>query len=77
MIFGLFSWAQRQEINMADNDDVNERAMVEEDKRTLKHALDKVRAKKKKNAGDRQIEQQLEQMVGSADLADPQRYHGS
>ena len=62
---------------MADDENVNERAMVEEDKRTLARALDKVRAKKKKNAGDRQIEDQLEQMTGSADLADPQRYHGS
>jgi len=62
---------------MADHDNPTASAMVEEDKRTLRRALDKVRAKKKKNAGDRQIEEQLEHMVGSADPADPQRYHGS
>jgi len=62
---------------MADDENPTASAMVEEDKRTLKRTLDKVRAKKKKNAGDRQIEEQLEHMVGTADLADPQRYHGS
>ena len=62
---------------MADDENPTASAMVEEDKRTLKRTLDKVRAKKKKNAGDRQIEEQLEHMVGSADPADPQRYHGS
>ena len=62
---------------MADDDNPTASAMVQEDKRTLKRALDKARAKKKKNAGDRQIEEQLEHMVGSADPADPQRYHGS
>ena len=62
---------------MADDEDPTASAMVEEDKRTLQRTLDKVRAKKKKNAGDRQIEEQLEHMIGTADLADPQRYHGS
>jgi len=62
---------------MADDENPTASAMVEEDKRTLKRTLDKVRAKKKKNAGDRQIEEQLEHMIGTADLADPQRYHGS
>jgi len=62
---------------MADDENPPASAMVEEDKRTLQRTLDKVRAKKKKNAGDRQIEEQLEHMIGTADLADPQRYHGS
>jgi hypothetical protein len=65
------------EIVMAKAESPDERAMVEEDKRTLERALKKVRNKKKKNAGDRQIEEQLEHMTGAADLGDPQRYHGS
>ena len=55
----------------------DERAMVEQDKETLARALRKVRSKKKKNAGDRQIEEKLESMTGAADFGDPQRYHGS
>jgi len=55
----------------------DERAMVEQDKRNLERALAKVRKQKKKSAGDRQIEAQLEEMAGTQDLDDPQRYHGS
>ena len=55
----------------------DERAMVEQDKRNLERALTKVRKQKKKSAGDRQIEAQLEEMAGTQDLDDPQRYHGS
>jgi hypothetical protein len=55
----------------------DERAMLEEDKRNLARALAKVRGKKNKNEGDRQIEAQLEEMAGTQDLDDPQRYHGS
>jgi len=56
---------------------VNERAMVAEDRRTLARALAKMQRKKQKDAGDRQIEEQLEEMSGSQDLKDPKRYHGS
>jgi|GraSoiStandDraft_45_1057281.scaffolds.fasta_scaffold767320_2 hypothetical protein len=55
----------------------DERAMVEQDKRNLERALAKVRKQKKKSAGDRQIEAQLEEMAGTQDLDNPQRYHGS
>jgi hypothetical protein len=55
----------------------DERAMVEQDKRTLERALKKVRKQKNKSAGDWQIEAQLEEMAGTQDLEDPQRYHGS
>jgi hypothetical protein len=65
------------EAAMAKTETPDERAMVEEDKRTLERALKKVRKKKSKNAGDRQIEDRLENMTGAADLDDPQRYHGS
>jgi hypothetical protein len=62
---------------MAKADTPDERAMIEHDKETLARALSKVRAKKKKDAGDRQIEEKLESMTGAADFGDPQRYHGS
>jgi hypothetical protein len=62
---------------MAEAERPDERVMAEEDKRTLERALDKVRRKKNKDAGDRQIVEQLEHMTGAADLANPQRYHGS
>jgi hypothetical protein len=62
---------------MADPESPDQRAMLEEDKRNLARALDKVRNKKNNNAGDRQIEAQLEDMAGTQDLDDPQRYHGS
>jgi hypothetical protein len=55
----------------------NERAMVAEDQRTLARARKAVRSKKHKDAGDRQIAEKLDDMVGTADLDDPQRYHGS
>jgi hypothetical protein len=62
---------------MPKPESVDERAMVEEDKRNLERALADVRKKKKKSAGDRQIEAQLTDMAGTQDLEDPQRYHGS
>jgi hypothetical protein len=62
---------------MAKAERVDERAMVEQDKRTLERALTKVRKKKQKSAGDRQIEKQLEKKAGVQDLDDPKRYHGS
>lgn len=62
---------------MAKAESPDERAMLEEDKRMLQQALAKMRRKKQKNAGDEQIEQQLEEMAGTPDLENPQRYHGS
>ena len=62
---------------MAKGDRLDERATVEQDKRTLKRALAKMRKQKNKSAGDRQIEAQLEDMSGAQDLEDPRRYHGS
>jgi len=55
----------------------DEAALVEQDKRTLDHALKTVRRKKYKDAGDRQIAKRLEKMSGTPDLDDPRRYHGS
>jgi hypothetical protein len=60
---------------MADR--VNERAMLAEDQRSLQRARQTIRKKQDKDAGDRQIAEQLDAMIGSADLHDPQRYHGS
>ena len=57
--------------------DVNERAMVAEDQRTLERTRKAVRRKKNKDAGDRQIAEQLDAVSGTPDLDDPQRYHGS
>ena len=62
---------------MPDPEHPDERAMLEEDKRNLARALAEARSKKNKSAGDRQIEAQLEDMAGTQDLDDPQRYHGS
>jgi hypothetical protein len=62
---------------MPKGERLDERAMVEHDKRTLERALADMRKRKKKSAGDRQIEAQLEEMAGAQDLEDPQRYHGS
>jgi hypothetical protein len=62
---------------MANPERPDERAMLEEDKRNLARALAKVRGKKNKNEADRQIEAKLEEMAGTQDLDDPQRYHGS
>jgi len=62
---------------MAKRERVDERAMIEEDKRNLQRTLENVRKQKKKNAGDRQIEERLEEMAGTQDLDDPRRYHGS
>jgi hypothetical protein len=62
---------------MPKPESVDERAMVEEDKRNLERALADVRKRKNKSAGDRQIEAQLTEMAGAQDLDDPQRYHGS
>jgi len=56
---------------------LDERAMVEEDKRNLERALERARKRKTKSAGDRQIAEKLEEMAGTQDLADPRRYHGS
>jgi hypothetical protein len=55
----------------------DEAAMIEQDKRTLERARKELRRKSKKSAGDRQIAEQLENVSGTADLDDPQRYHGS
>ena len=57
--------------------DVNERAMVAEDERTLERTRKAIAKKKHKDAGDRQIAEQLEAVSGTPDLEDPQRYHGS
>jgi hypothetical protein len=62
---------------MAKAERVDERAMVEQDKQTLTRALTKMRKQKRKTAGDRQIEERLEDLSGAQDLGDPQRYHGS
>jgi hypothetical protein len=62
---------------MAKPERPDERAMVEEDKRSLERALVRMRKQKRKSAGDRQIEAQLEEMAGAQDLDDPRRYHGS
>ena len=56
---------------------VNERAMLAEDQRTLERTRTSIERKKNKTAGDRQIADQLEAVSGTADLNDPQRYHGS
>jgi hypothetical protein len=64
-----------KEASMADR--VNERAMVAEDQRTLERTRRAIDKKKNKDAGDRQIAAQLEAVSGTADLDDPQRYHGS
>jgi hypothetical protein len=62
---------------MARGERLDQRAMVAEDRRTLERALAKARQQKDKNAGDRQIEERLNEMAGSQDLEDPKRYHGS
>jgi len=62
---------------MAKEESVDQRAMVEQDRETLARALKNVRNRKKKTAGDRQIEERLEEVSGAQDLGDPQRYHGS
>jgi hypothetical protein len=62
---------------MATTERPNEKAMVAEDKRTLERARKQARRKGKKSAGERQIAERLEDMTGTADLDDPQRYHGS
>jgi hypothetical protein len=58
-------------------DRVNERAMVAEDRRSLEQARTTLDRKKNKDAGDRQIAEQLEAVSGTPDMNDPQRYHGS
>jgi hypothetical protein len=62
---------------MARGERLDQRAMVAEDRRSLERALAKVRQQKDKNAGERQIEERLNEMAGSQDLEDPKRYHGS
>jgi hypothetical protein len=62
---------------MARNERAEERAMVEADQRRLERARKELRRKSKKSAGDRQIAEQLENVSGTADLDDPQRYNGS
>jgi hypothetical protein len=56
---------------------VNERAMVAEDQRTLERTRKAVARKKNKSRGDEQLAERLDEMIGTADLDDPQRYHGS
>ena len=62
---------------MATTERPNEKAMVAEDERTLERARKQARRKGKKSAGERQIAERLEDMTGTTDLDDPQRYHGS
>jgi hypothetical protein len=62
---------------MAETEREEERAAVEEDRRTLKEAKRKARRRKHEDAGARQISERLDDMTGAADLDNPQRYHGS
>jgi len=62
---------------MARGERLDQRAMMAEDRRTLERALAKARQQKDKNAGDRPIEERLNEMAGTQDLEDPKRYHGS
>jgi hypothetical protein len=65
------------EVAMAETDREEERAAVEEDRRTLRRAKRKARRHKHEDAGARQISERLDAMTGAADLDNPQRYHGS
>jgi hypothetical protein len=62
---------------MAETERDDEKAAVEEDRRTLKQAKRKARRRKHEDAGARQISERLDDMTGAADLDNPQRYHGS
>jgi hypothetical protein len=65
------------ELAMAERERADERAAVEEDRRTLRQAKRKARRHRDEGAGARQIAERLDAMTGAADLDNPQRYHGT